>query len=122
MHNITTTATAACSSAGRSHMVPYLEVLQPLSERGHSVTVVTDKDASAWLAPNYPQFELQFVPEVVNELMHDVRRGNSSMAQEMMDPNRRGEQQDMAVEVRAEQSQPHCHRLCCQMHEGMDAQ
>jgi hypothetical protein len=74
-------------------MVPYLEVLQPLSERGHKVTVVTDKDASAWLSPKYPLFELQFVPEVVNELMHDIRRDNSSMAQAMMDPRRVGEQQ-----------------------------
>jgi hypothetical protein len=79
-------------------MVPYLEVLQPLSERGHKVTVVTDNDASAWLVPSYPQFELQFVPEVVNELMHDIRRGNSSMAREMMDPNRRGQQHHRAVE------------------------
>jgi hypothetical protein len=89
--------THATFRAGRSHMVPYLEVLQPLAERGHKVTVVTDKDASAWLAPNYPQFELQFVPEEVNELMHGLRSGNSSMAKEMLNPNKRGELQGSAV-------------------------
>ncbi|WIA22623.1 hypothetical protein OEZ86_009602 [Tetradesmus obliquus] len=78
------------SNLGRSHMVPYLEVLQPLAERGHKVTVVTDSDASAWLAPNYPGVEIQFVPKKVNEIMHHMRSGNSSMAKDMMDPNRRG--------------------------------
>jgi hypothetical protein len=72
-------------------MVPYLEVLQPLANRGHKVTVITDKDASAWLAPNYPSFGLQFVPEEVNAVMHELRSSNSSMAKEMMDPKRRGE-------------------------------
>lgn len=74
-------------------MVPYLEVLQPLAERGHKVTVVTDSDASAWLAPNYPGVEMQFVPNKVNEIMRHMRSGNSSMAKDMMDPNRRGKQQ-----------------------------
>ncbi|KAF6261986.1 hypothetical protein COO60DRAFT_702460 [Scenedesmus sp. NREL 46B-D3] len=78
------------SNLGRSHMVPYLEVLQPLAERGHNVTVVTDKDESAWLAPNYPRFELRFVPDSVNQRMHEIRHGDSSMAKEMFDPNKRG--------------------------------
>lgn len=85
-----------CCRAGRSHMVPYLEVLQPLAERGHNVTVVTDKDESAWLAPNYPRFELRFVPDSVNQRMHEIRHGDSSMAKEMFDPNKRGKQSDLS--------------------------
>lgn len=65
---------AATCHTGRSHMIPYLEVLQPLAERGHRVSIVTDKASAAWLRPSYPLFELQFVPDAIDEHMAAIRK------------------------------------------------
>jgi CheY-like chemotaxis protein len=60
------------ADAGRSHMSPYLEILRPLRQRGHNVTIVADPHDARWLHPHYPEFQVLFVPKAVHEYMTSI--------------------------------------------------
>lgn len=51
-------------------MIPYLDILQPLSVRGHKITIVTDQDALKWLKPNYPIYQIQLIPKEIRDGMN----------------------------------------------------
>jgi hypothetical protein len=54
-------------------MTPYLEILRPLRQRGHNITIVADPhDAAAWLLPHYPEFHVLHFPKTIREHMERI--------------------------------------------------